>query len=91
MAPSTKQLLKDALKLPDEQRTVLVLELLDSLPPAAPRETRSDTQWLEEIERRARAAQAGAPHLSWEDAHKQVLDRLPKRYSDYWLNRVEPV
>jgi len=88
MAPSTKQLLKDALKLPDEQRAVLVLELLDSLPPAAPREARSDTQWLAEIERRARAAQAGAPHLSWEDAH---MDRLPKRYSDYRLNRAEHV
>jgi putative addiction module component (TIGR02574 family) len=91
MAPSTQQLLKDALKLPNEQRAALVLELLDSLPPAAPGQARSDTQWLAEIERRARAAQAGAPHLSWEDAQQQVLDRLPKRYSDYWLNRAEHV
>jgi putative addiction module component (TIGR02574 family) len=78
MAPSTQQLLKDALKLPDEQRAELVVELLDSLPPAEPTQARSNTEWLAEIERRARAAQAGAPSRSWQDARKQVLDRLPK-------------
>ncbi|MDF0643482.1 MAG: addiction module protein [Nitrospira sp.] len=79
MAPSTQQLLKDALKLPDEQRAELVVELLDSLPPTEPGHTRSDEEWLVEIERRAQAAQAGEPSLSWKDAQKQVLDRLPKR------------
>jgi hypothetical protein len=34
MSKSTAQLLKDALKLPEEQRVTLVVELLDSLPPA---------------------------------------------------------
>jgi putative addiction module component (TIGR02574 family) len=79
MAPSTQQLLKDALQLPDQQRAELVVELLDSLPPADPSQARSDAQWLAEIERRARAAQAGATGVSWEEARKQVLDRLPKR------------
>ena len=79
MAPSTQQLLKDALQLPDQQRTELVVELLDSLPPAEPGQERSDAQWLAEIERRARAAQAGAAGVSWEEARKQVLDCLPKR------------
>ena len=79
MAPSTQQLLKDALQLPDQQRTELVVELLDSLPPAEPGQERSDAQWLAEIERRARAAQAGAAGVSWEEARTQVLDRLPKR------------
>jgi putative addiction module component (TIGR02574 family) len=58
MAPSTQQLLKDALQLPDQQRAELVIELLDSLQPTEPGQERSDTQWLAEIERRARAAQA---------------------------------
>lgn len=79
MAPSTKQLLKDALQLPDHERAELVAELLDSLPPAEPGQERSDAQWLAEIERRARAAQAGAPGVPWEEARKQVVDRLPKR------------
>ena len=79
MAPSTQQLLKDALQLPDQQRAELVVELLDSLPPVEPGQERSDAQWLAEIERRARAAQAGATGISWEEARKQVIDRLPKR------------
>ena len=79
MAPSTQQLLKDALQLPDQQRAELVVELLDSLPSAEPGQERSDAQWLEEIERRARVAQAGTPGVSWDEARKQVLDRLPKR------------
>ena len=79
MAPSTQQLLKDALQLPDQQRAGLVVELLDSLPPAEPGQERSDTPWLAEIERRARVAQAGAAGIPWEEARKQMLDRLPKR------------
>jgi putative addiction module component (TIGR02574 family) len=79
MALSTQQLLKDALQLPDQQRAELVVELLDSLPTAELGQERSDAQWLAEIERRARAAQAGATGVSWEEARKQVLDRLPKR------------
>lgn len=79
MAPSTHQLLKDALQLPDQQRAELVVELLDSLPSAEPGQERSDAQWLAEIERRARAAQGGIAGVSWEEVRKQVLDRLPKR------------
>ncbi|HWG96684.1 MAG TPA: addiction module protein [Nitrospira sp.] len=79
MAPSTQQLLKDALQLPDQQRAELVVELLDSLPPAEPEQARSDAEWFAEIDRRARAAQGGVPGVAWEEARKQVLDRLPKR------------
>ncbi len=79
MAPTTQKLLKDALQLPDQQRAKLVVELLDSLPPAEPGQVRSDAAWLAEIDRRARAAQAGVPGVAWEEARKQVLDRLPKR------------
>ena len=79
MSPSTQQLLKGALQLSDQQRAELVVELLDSLPSAEPGQERSDAQWLAEIERRAREAQAGVAGVSWEEARKQVLDRLPKQ------------
>ena len=79
MAPSTQQLLKDALQLPDQERAELVVGLLDSLPPALAGQDLSDALWLAEIERRARAAQAGTPGITWEEARKQVLDRLPKQ------------
>lgn len=79
MAPSTQQLLRDALQLPDEQRAALVVELLDSLPSAESGRARSDAEWILEIDHRARAAQAGVPGVTWEEARKQVLDHLPKR------------
>lgn len=79
MPLTTEKLLKDALQLPDQQRAELVVELLDSLPPVEPGQARSDAEWLAEIDRRARAAQAGAPGVAWEEARKQVLDHLPKR------------
>lgn len=79
MSPSTQQLLKDALQLPDQQRAELVLELLDSLPAVVPEQARTDAQWVAEIERRASAAQAGAAGVSWDDTRKHVTDRLPER------------
>ena len=79
MSPSTQQLLKDALRLPDQQRAELVVELLESLSPAEPDQSRSDSQWLSEIERRSRDAQAGVAGVPWDEARKQVQDRLPKR------------
>ena len=78
MVLSTKQLLIDALQLPDQQRAELAAELLDSLPPAVSGQDRSNAQWLAEIERRARVAQTGTPGVTWEDAREQVLNRLPK-------------
>lgn len=78
MALSPKQVRKDALQLPDHERAELAAELLDSLPPALSGQDRSNAQWLAEIERRAKAAQAGAPGITWEDAREQVLNRLPK-------------
>ena len=78
MSKSTAQLLKDALQLPEDQRATLVVELLDSLEPAPPPHVRTDADWMAEIERRAREAQGGAPAVSWEDARRQALDRLPK-------------
>ena len=46
-----EDLLHDALLLSDEERGALALELLDSL---SPPDTRSESEWMIEIERRAR-------------------------------------
>ncbi len=53
MSPSGKQLLKDALQLPQEERAALASELLDSLEPAGSSQRRSEQEWLAELKRRA--------------------------------------
>jgi len=76
MPKAPRQLLKDALQLPDDQRAGLVVELLDSLEPAVPSEGRSEAEWIVEVQRRARAAIAGQPGTPWDQALAQVTDRL---------------
>lgn len=76
MRESGKKILKQALLLRDNERAEIAAELLDSLPPAGPGEARSDDEWIAEVERRARAALAGSPGVSWEDALAQIT--LPK-------------
>lgn len=78
MSKSTAQLLQEALQLPEVQRATLVVELLESLESSNPPYSRSDADWLTEIERRARAAQGGAAGVPWEEAHQQALRRLPQ-------------
>ncbi|HEV8718630.1 MAG TPA: addiction module protein [Candidatus Binatia bacterium] len=75
MPKAPKQLLKDALQLPDDQRAGLVVELLDSLAPAVPSEGRSEVEWIAEVQRRARAAIAGQPGIPWDQALAQVTER----------------
>jgi hypothetical protein len=72
MSKAPKQLLKDALQIPDDQRAGLVVELLDSLAPAVP----SEAEWIAEVQRRARAAIAGQPGIPWDQALAQVTERL---------------
>jgi len=76
MPKTPRQLLKDALQLPDDQRAGLVAELLDSLAPAVPSEGRSEAEWIAEVQRRAHAAIAGQPGIPWDQALAQVTDRL---------------
>ena len=42
-------------------------------------ETRSEEEWLAEIERRARAARAGSPGVSWETARAEIERRRASR------------
>lgn len=79
MAQSAKKILKQALLLPDKERAEVIAELLNSLPPSDPGESRSDEEWIAEVERRARAALAGSAGLSWEQAHMQITERLERK------------
>lgn len=75
---TAEQLLKDALQLPEEQRAKLVAELLDSLGATISTQSRSEADWLAEIERRARAAHAGEAGVSWDEARTQITNRLTR-------------
>jgi putative addiction module component (TIGR02574 family) len=79
MAQSAKKILKQALLLPDKERAEVIAELLDSLPPGDPVESRSDEEWIAEVERRASAAFAGSPGLSWEQASMEITERLERK------------
>jgi putative addiction module component (TIGR02574 family) len=79
MPKAPKQLLKDALQLPEDQRAGLAADLLDSLEPAVPSEGRSEAEWIAEVQRRAHAAVAGQPGIPWDQALAQVTDRLPHK------------
>jgi putative addiction module component (TIGR02574 family) len=76
---TTAELLREVLELPDEERAGLVVELLDSLGPQPSSEQWSDEAWIAEVERRARAAIAGSPGISWDEARAKIKDRLGSR------------
>jgi putative addiction module component (TIGR02574 family) len=75
MANTIDHLLGEALKLPPEERARLVAELLATLEPDVSNVRRSEDEWIREIERRARAAAAGSPSLSWAEAREQAEKR----------------
>lgn len=79
MASLADRLLGEALKLAPDERAKLVAELLATLEPDLPGERRSQREWIDEIERRARLALAGSPGVSWPDARDQVRSRLSTR------------
>jgi hypothetical protein len=76
MACTADRLLGEALKLAPEERAKIVAELLATLEPDLPSGQRSEGEWIQEIERRARAAIAGSPGVSWAEARNQVQSRL---------------
>ena len=61
MATTVDRVLGEALKLPPDERARIVAELLASLEPDVPSDRRTEAEWIDEIERRARAAIAGNP------------------------------
>jgi hypothetical protein len=74
---AAKQILKEPLELTDNnERADLAAELLASLPDV---ELRNEDAWIDEVERRARAAADGAPGLTWEETRARVEQRLSRR------------
>ena len=79
MASTADRLLGEALKLAPDERARIVAELLATLEPDLPSQRRTDEAWIQEIERRARAAMAGSPGMSWPEARDQIRSRLSPR------------
>jgi hypothetical protein len=70
------RILAEALGLTPQERALIAVELLPSLDPDVADGQDRDAEWIAEIERRARAAIAGSPALSWSEARAQILARL---------------
>ena len=79
MARHAEQLLSEALRLSDEERLELAIELLDSVMPEVPGRDRPDREWIEEIERRARAAASGTAGLSWQEVRTEIEGKLARK------------
>ncbi len=79
MSRSAGQLLNDALQLSGEERLELAIELLDSVMPEVPGLDRPDHEWIEEVERRARAASSGSPGLSWQEVRTEIESKLARK------------
>ncbi|MEM9597611.1 MAG: addiction module protein [Acidobacteriota bacterium] len=73
MAKTANHLLADALELPEEERTRLAQELLASIGHAGSEESLT---WLNELERRSRAALDGEPGIPWAKARAEIEARL---------------
>ena len=52
--------------------------MLASLEPDVPSDRRTEAEWIDEIERRARAAIAGDPGVPWTTALGQIQSRLSR-------------
>ena len=76
MTTTAEEVLKEALQLSEGERARVAAELLASLDPDV--ETRDEEAWIAEVERRAQAAIAGLPGLSWEDTRTRIEERVSR-------------
>jgi putative addiction module component (TIGR02574 family) len=80
-APSTtfaKRVLSDAMTLSEDERLDVATELLASL--QGPDDGMDDAAWLAEVWRRAERVERGeSQSVSWDEAKRQVLQRLQAR------------
>jgi putative addiction module component (TIGR02574 family) len=70
------RLLRKALGLSVDERARLAAELLASLEPDVPVGQSEEDDWVQEIERRAQAAMAGSPGMSWSEARAWIQARI---------------
>lgn len=76
MAHDAARILAEALQLAPDERALIAVELLASLEPDVADGQDREADWIAEIERRARAAIAGSPAVSWPEARARIVDRL---------------
>ena len=76
MSATAEELLKEALQLPEDDRARVAAELLASLEPDV--ETRDGEAWIAEVERRAQAAIAGLPGLTWDETRARIEERISR-------------
>ena len=75
MASSADRVLGEALKLEPDERARIAAELLATLEPDLPSQQRSEAEWVQEIERRARGChgrQSGRAYASCERTAKMM-------------------
>ena len=69
----------EAMRLPEDERTQLALELLDSVEPPDPLGHLDDEAWLEEIRHRAERAITGASKgIPWAEVKAQAEQKLAR-------------
>ena len=77
--PTTAEILKDSLLLPEDERTALALALLDSIDAPDPHGHLDDAEFSAEIARRATKAAAGdGDSSSWEEVRARIERNLKK-------------
>ncbi len=68
MQPSSESILAEALKLPDDEKMVIVSRLLEALPPEDLALSVDDPQFAEELQRRFADREGGIP---WPELHAE--------------------
>jgi putative addiction module component (TIGR02574 family) len=80
MISRARELLREALTLPIEERADVAAELLASLDDAETDLANVEAEWAVEIERRARRVLAGeSPGIPWDDVRRRAEANLRKR------------
>jgi hypothetical protein len=78
MSNSARKLLAEALELSEDERLEVACELIASVD--GPPDADWETAWLEELERRRKAAAArGEAAPEWSDVRARILSRLGSR------------
>jgi putative addiction module component (TIGR02574 family) len=76
MADAAEDLFDEAMKLPDSERRILALWLLDSAGEEAPEDV--ERAWLEEARRRLEAVRGGRGQpVPWDEARQRIFARRP--------------
>jgi putative addiction module component (TIGR02574 family) len=80
MISRARELLREALTLPIEERADVAAELLASLDDTEADLANVEAEWAAEIERRARRVLAGeSPVIPWDDVRRRAEANLRKR------------